>query len=195
MKQPRLALLLALLVGLAVLRWWVPSGTSSSGAVVSAVVPAMVRANRTDARMPQSEQVVASLQDLSAGTRDAEYAAARNAFALRAPPEPPKPRLAPTPAAPRPFIGPPLPPPPAPPVPPPPPPLQIIGGWTDERGASVFVVGPRGVMQGRVGDVLLSEYRITQITPLQVLVTHVPTNRAIPLAVPSGTLPAMTAAR
>lgn len=196
MNQPRLVALLLLTVGLIGLRWWsfdaAPAGTPVVQALARNSVP-----GRTDKPLAPALNFASAL-DLAAGTRDAEDGPVRNAFALRAPPAPPKPKLQPAPPALpalKPFIGPLLPPPPVAAAPPPPPPLQVIGGWIDERGASVFVAGPRGVMQGRVGDLLLSEYRITQIAPHQVQVTHVPTNRLIPLPVPSGTLPTLTAAR
>lgn len=195
MKQPRLAVMLAVLIGLLVLRWWVPASASPSDHTL-AVVPATVRAVAVASPGSSAQgKLIASASDLSAGTRDAEDGRPRNAFAVRVRPAPPKPATPSSPPAPRPFVGPPLPPPPVAEAPPPPPPLQVIGGWNDERGASVFVAGPRGVMQGRVGDMLLSEYRITQIGPQQVMVTHVPTNRTTSLTVPSGTLPALTAAR
>jgi hypothetical protein len=191
MKQPRLALLFVLMLGLIGLRWWVPPDTQRTADVVPAV--AKGHSQPTPAQFSlERERVVASLGDLAAGTRDAEDGPALNAFAVRTPPLPTKP--APTAVAPagRPFVGPP---PPPPPVPPPPPPLQLIGGWNDERGASVFVAGPQGVVQGRVGDVLLSEYRITQIAPTQVLLTHLSSNRIVPLTMASGTLPPLTASR
>lgn len=82
----------------------------------------------------------------------------------------------------------PPPPPPADPTPPPPP-LQVIGTWKDERGASVFIAGPRGVMQARAGDTLLTEYNVTQISAQQVLLKHLPTNRDFSLAVPAAAAP------
>lgn len=185
MKQGRLFVLLAVMVALTALRWRTDSATPDAASVVAA-------ASRPAARMAGNDDgtrrlIIASAADLAAGTRDAEDGPVRNAFAVRAPP--PAPRPPPPPPAPKLFVGPPLPPPLAPPVPPPPPPLQVFGEWSDERGTSVFVAGPRGVMQGRVGDVVLSEYRITQIAPQQVQVVHLPSQRVIPLPVPSGSLP------
>jgi hypothetical protein len=195
-SQRRLPALLALLGGVALLRGWWPVDDASADGVVAAVVPAAPRAGAgAPATAPAQRLLVASAQDLSAGTREIESEPARNAFAVRVPPAPLTPPAPPVPPAPRPFVGPLLPPPSAPPAPPPPPPLQVIGFWHDEQGPSVFVSGPRGVMQGRVGDLLLSEYRIEQIGAQQVLVTHVASNRKIPLAVPTGTLPPLTASR
>jgi hypothetical protein len=192
MKQPRLAVLFSLLVGLLALRWWVPPG---AGTTVD-VVPATARgtALRSARVASNTASLVPLTADWAAGTRDADEASPRNAFASRLPPAPvaaavPKPRAEP---APRHFIGPPLPP---PVVQPPPPPLQVIGSWQDERGASVFVAGPRGVLQGRVGDVLLSDYRVVSITPSQVLVLQLSINQQFPLAVPVGALAPVVAAR
>jgi hypothetical protein len=189
--QRRLLGLVALMLGLIALRWAWPEPAPSVTPVVAALSRPAPSSNEAEA---SRSVLIASAGDLDAGTRDAEDGPVRDPFAVRAPPPTPKPP--PPPPAPKPFVGPPMPPPPAPPVPPPPPPLQVVGGWSDERGASVFVAGPRGVMQGRVGDVLLSEYRITQIAPQQVQVTHLPSQRVIALPVPSGSLPnVMTAAR
>jgi hypothetical protein len=185
MKQRRLAVLLALLLALLVLRWWVPPASSAAPEVAAAIVRPASRA------MPPS-QVLASAdtravpEDLAAGTRELDPLEPRNAFAVRMPPAPPTPPAPPAPPPTKPFVGPPAPPPSAPPPPPPPPPYQVIGSWRDEQGASVFLAGPRGVLQGRVGDVLGAEYRVAQITPHQVLLKHLATNRDVPLAVPSG---------
>ena len=189
MKQRRLAALLAVMLVLLALRWWVPPSDGASTEVAAAVVrpaagsPADAAAVAPTA--PLSDPVVA---DLAAGPRELDPIEPRNAFAARLPPAPPPPPPAPPPvkvAALKPFVGPPAPPPVLPPVPPPPPPFQIIGGWRDESGVSLFVVGPRGVQQVRVGDVL-ADYRIAQIAPAQVMLKHLPSNRDVPLAVPPG---------
>jgi len=76
------------------------------------------------------------------------------------------------------------------PAPPPPPvveptlPLQVIGTWDDDKGASIFLAAPRGTLQARVGDVLLSEYRVVQVTRHEVLLRHIASNREFRLAVP-----------
>ena len=69
--------------------------------------------------------------------------------------------------------------------------MQVIGSWRDAQGASVFLSGPRGVLRGRVGEVVMSEYRIEQITPQQVLLKHLATGRDIPLAVPANAAPSL----
>jgi hypothetical protein len=204
MKQRRLAALLAVMLGLLALRWLVPPGDHAAGDVSQAIarpVVGVVSNPAGEATVAASRAAVARSDDAvlyadaSAGTRELDGIESRNAFAVRLPPAPVTPQVPPAPPPPKPFVGPPLPPPVVPPPPPPPPPLQVIGSWRDEQGASVFVASPRGVLQGRVGDTLLAEYRITQITPQQVLLKHLATNRDIPLAVPAGAGPSLTASK
>ena len=59
----------------------------------------------------------------------------------------------------------------------------------------MFVAGPNGVLLGRVGDVLIGEYLISRITPQQVLLKHVPSNRDVPLMVPAGAALPLTASK
>ena len=59
----------------------------------------------------------------------------------------------------------------------------------------MFIAGPHGVLLGRVGDVLIGEYLISAITPQQVLLKHVPSNRDVPLTVPAGAALPLTASR
>lgn len=85
-------------------------------------------------------------------------------------------------------------PPAAPPAPltPPPPPLQVIGSWRDAAGLSVLMAGPNGAIVAKVGDMLLAEYRVTRITPQEVALQHVATNRGAVLPVPPDTSPSLT---
>lgn len=194
MKQHRLAALLVVMAALLALRWWGPPASGGGVEVAQAVVgrPAAPTASSAGSAAAASiswtaaavpDQGVARA-DLAAGTRDLDAGdGQRNAFAVRtpppAPPPPPPVRVA---AVPAPVMTVPE---PAPPPPPPPPPLQVIGSWRDAQGASVFVAGPAGVLQGRVGDVLLSEYRIARITPQQMLLQHLPSGREVSLNVPA----------
>lgn len=185
MKQPRLAALLAVMVALLVLRWWTPP--TGHGEVVQAVErPAGPAAAAT---MTAATAPVPAHIDLASGTREPEAAEVRNAFAPRviAPPPPP-----PAPPAPKVAVVPVVvaPPPPVEPTPPPPP-FQVIGTWKDERGASVFIAGPTGVVQARAGDTVLVEYSVTQITPQQVQLRHLPTSRDLALAVPPTAAPTL----
>lgn len=182
MKQRRLAVLLLVLLVLLALRWWAPPPGDAVPEVAAATVRPVSRV-MPPSQMLASADSPAIPEDLSAGTRALDPANTRNAFAVRMPPPPPAAPAPPAPTPVKPFVGPPLPPPPAPPAPPV---YQVIGSWRDEQGASVFLAGPRGVLQGRVGDVLGAEYRVAQITPHQVLLQHLATHRDVPLAVPPG---------
>ena len=202
MNRRRLVWLLALMVSLLALRWWNPPAADGHNEVAQAIVRPILRsaaASAAGAKVSRSADLAAgqatSLEHLSAGTREIDMAdAPRNAFAVRTPPPTPAP-LPPQPvrvaALPPPVVAPPSPVPPSPP----PPPLQVIGSWRDAQGASVFLGGPRGVLQGRVGEVLLSEFRIEQITPQQVLLKHLPSGRDIPLAVPANAAPSLALAK
>lgn len=176
----RLALLLLALVAITALRWSDPFADSANE-VVQAAAPRSAAKNLS----PSSPGGLAAeaIADISAGTRRIELADARDAFAVRTPPPP-------VPAAPPP--PPPRPQPVAPPViaapvvqAPVAPPLQVIGTWRDERGLSVFVVGPGGVVQARVGDTLLTEYQVTQVSAQQLQLRHLSSQRDIALAVPA----------
>lgn len=195
MKQRRPAVLLVVMVALIALQWLGPPASTGTPDVAQAIVrpaaqvPSMagsaVAAGPAEA--PARAGWTVSLDDLSAGTRDMDAGEGpRNAFAVRTAPAPVAVPLPPQPvrvaAVQVPVMAPAAP--SSPPLPLPPP-LQVIGSWRDAQGASVFVGGPRGVLHGRVGDVLLNEYRITQITPQQVLLQHLPSNRQIPLTVPA----------
>jgi hypothetical protein len=186
MTSSRLTWMLVLAAALLALRWWT---WPRMGAVEEhAVVPALPRASaaRTDKTAP-------SPSNLAADTREPETAPLRDAFAVRQPPAPPAPppvKVAVAPV-PKPFVGPleyvaP---------PPPPPPYQVIGSWRDDSGPSVFLVGPRGVVQARVGDTLPGDFRIAQITPQQVMLRHVPANRDASLPVPPASQAALTASK
>jgi hypothetical protein len=181
LKQRRLSVLHAAKVALLALRWWVPPRAAEAPEVAAAVErpAAPVAASQTlatAADLPVPE-------DLAAGTRDPDLQDFRNAFAARVPAPPSAPPVPAPPPPPKPFIGPPLPP---PPPPPPQPAFSVIGSWLDEQGASVFLAGARGVMQGREGDVLDAEYRLVRITPQKLFLKHLPSNTDVSLAVPSG---------
>lgn len=181
----RLGVLLAVMVGLVALRWW---SSQDAGAPVPAASAAVVRPGPSPGLAGQVEAAPVrapgpAIDDLAAGTREPEDEEPGNAFAVPVvaveaasapPPEPPKPP---------PFVGPLQ---PSPPAPPPFPALSVIGSWRDDGGGSVFIAAPQGVLQGRVGDILMSEYRITQITSTQVFLRQIPSNREIALAISAG---------
>ena len=185
MKPQRLHVLLVAMAGLLGLRLWSPPSREAPTELAAAVV-------RPPASAPASDPVVDEPRpdDLSAGTRDIDPNEPQNAFAVRQPPRQPAPLPpqgpAPTKvAAATPFVGPPAPRPPPPAPPPPPPPFHVIGSWRDEGGVSLFVTGPRGLQQVRVGDVI-ADYRFAKVTPSQILLKHLPSNLDIPLPVPAG---------
>lgn len=191
MKDRRLALLVAIMVVLAIVRWRVPPDDGGAPDVVLPVVASTASAPGV-ARDVAGTSSTGDIRAVAgaAGVREPDSVEPRNLFAVRSPPAPPVPPPPPqTPPA-TPFVGPPLPPPP----PPPPalPPYQVIGSWRDERGASVFIAGPAGVAQVRVGDLLNAEYRITHLTPSQVMLRHVGSHRDVEIAVPAGARAALT---
>lgn len=186
MKQPRLAALLAAMVALLMLRWW--SSPAGGSEVVQAVErPSALVNPPANIAMPASAP---ASTDLAFAPREPETGEIRNAFAPRviAPPPPP-----PVPPVPKVAVAPVIVAPPPPPVDPtpPPPPLQVIGAWKDERGASVFIAGPTGVLQVRAGDTVLAEYNVTRITPQQVQLRHLPTSRDLALTVPPAAAPTL----
>jgi len=181
-SRGRLPWLFAVLAVLLALRWWDWHASHSSSSVAEAVVrrpPAAV------SDRPASPAV--HVASLSPSSRELDDAEPGNAFAVRLPPPPPAPPPPPpAPPRPKPFVGPLLPPPP-PPVVAPTPPLQVIGTWQDAVGMSVFLAGPRTTLQAHVGDILLSDYRVMQISPQLVLLRHTPTNQEVRLPIPNST--------
>ena len=181
MNGKRLPWLFAVLAGLLLVRWLYPPTSDSSMAASEAVM----RRPGTQAPIAPLPAVVPGELKLRSNARERDTDEPRNAFAVRTPPAP----SAPPPAPPAPrvtaVVTPVVVPAPIVDPAPPPPSLQVIGTWQDGQGASVFMAGPRSTLQGRVGDVLLTEYRVTQITPQQVVLRHLSSNRDVYLTVPS----------
>lgn len=175
----RLPWLLPVLAVLLALRWW--DWRSHHDDQPMAVAEAVVRpGNRATAEFAT---VAAQASRAAISMRELDVEEPRNAFAARTPPAPPAPPPAPpSPPPVKPFVGPPLPPPPfvasAPP-------LRVIGTWDDASGPSVFLAGSITTLRARVGDVLLSDYRVVQITGQQVLFRHTPSNQEVRLPVPA----------
>ncbi|MBB2487000.1 hypothetical protein H5407_17360 [Mitsuaria sp. WAJ17] len=186
MKQKRLVVLLAVMVGLLGLRaWsWLHADDMAHPVVRSTPQPAGLRPLADAA---SSVDLPAGAQDAAAGTRDPDTAEPGNAFAsrlqvvLQQPVTPPAPKPA-TPATATSAVTAPVGQPLAEPAAVRPP-MSAIGTWQDELGLSVFIAIPQGVRQGRVGDVLLAEYRIASITPQQVRVVHLPSNKEMMLPI------------
>ncbi|MEY4564336.1 MAG: hypothetical protein RLZZ618_3613 [Pseudomonadota bacterium] len=196
MKQQRLAGLLAVMTVLGLLRWLVPPRSDDAGAPVAVPtkrMPASSQADMADAvsrMVAQSKAAEESSRPAAAGSGAETDNPAGNAFAIRPPPPPPPAPPAPPPpprvkkvvaVAPPPAIEPPPPPPP-----PQAPAVQIIGTWRDAAGPAVFVSGPHGTSMARIGTVLLSEFRVTNITAQHLSLVNVSTQYEWQLPIPRG---------
>lgn len=182
MSRSRMPWLLAILAAVLVLRVWDWRQHDRRNDLSEAVVRP-----RTIAALDQKTSEVVPAAVGSDPSRDLDVTEPGNAFAVRLPPAAPTPPAAPPPPRParvKPFVGPPLPPPPPPPIVAPMPAVQVIGTWEDASGMSVFLAGQLSTMQLRVGDVLLSDYQVVQITRQQVLLHHRPTQQDVRLPVP-----------
>lgn len=182
----RLPLLLTLLAAIVAMRWWDPLADPATEVVhaverrVAPTTPQAARAAEPVSALPRER---ADETDPAGGTRAAELADAGDAFVVRTPPPLPPPPPAPPPPRPQ-VVAPvtvaaPAAPAPAPPA------LQVIGTWRDERGLSVFVVGPGGVVQARIGDTLLAEYQVMQVSAQHLQLKHLSSQRDISLIVPA----------
>ena len=175
MKRSSLRWMIALMVGLAALRgrdWWNASHEESAAAPeVSAAVDRGGRASPPTVAAAAPAPAVVAFSDAATAA-----VPTHNVFAARLAPAPPPPvpvQVAPPP--PKPFVGPPLPPPPPPP--PPPPALEVIGTWEDAQGLSVFVSNGRETSQARQGDLLFSQYRVTQMSADRIVI-HDPSRKS-----------------
>lgn len=182
MNQTRLRILLGVMALLAILRVW--DLTRGHGEVlVSEAVPRPERTVSTGS-LPIASIASSSRSSQAKSERELDETEPRNAFAVRMPPPPPPPPAPPKVVAPpavKPFVGPmpePSPPPPAPP------PFQVIGTWQDEQGMSAFLSGPTSTLQARVGDVLLSEYRVIQVDRQALVLRRMASNQDVRLAIP-----------
>jgi hypothetical protein len=176
MKVTRLRALLVVMTALVAARAWDLRRDDKPDALAEAVPrPAGKAASSATVPLPGHERPNA---------RERDEAEPRNAFAVRIPPAPPPPPPAPPVVVPKPFVGPPLPPPPPPPAPPPPSPFQVVGTWTDDKGLSVFLAGPRSTLQARSGDVLMNEYRVTRLTTQEVVIQQIASGQDWRLALP-----------
>lgn len=181
MSQRRLLLLFGLLAVVLGIRWWDPLGRSELVQTVSEPVeriPKVARASTTPAAsslgpMPIAWPVRTAKQDKDVG----------NAFMTRA-------EVAQLAIKRQPVVAPPPPPPPyvQPPPPPPvepPPPLQVIGTWGDANNLAVFLSSPNGTVLAHPGDVLLSQYRVQNITQQQVTLLQNSNQRIWNIAIPA----------
>ena len=173
MKRTRLFVLVAAAVALGLARWLMPLGRESadSGLAAAVVRPTSAIASRHGAPAAVGESRAAASQD-------DDFSAAGNAFAIKAPPVPPP--LPPTKKA---IVA------AAPPSPPASalpslPQMQVIGTYDDAAGPAVFVATANGTEIGRVGSLLLAEFRVTAITRQQVSLVQISSKRAVHLGIP-----------
>lgn len=172
MTRHRLPMLLALMAGLALLRWFVPP--AAPDAPVDIAAPITSRPS-PGARAEAEAVVPAAPPSLPIGP-------AGDAFQVRKPLLPPPVAAIPEPKA---FVlvGPPA------PVavveaPPPPPPIQVIGSWDDGIAPGVFVASVSGTQLARPGSVLFAEYRVTEASSRQLVLVHIASGREWRLPVP-----------
>jgi hypothetical protein len=192
MNSPRMSWLVMAALALAGLRWWTWPAADRAAVAVVEPVSRPVQPMRLAAPVVPTKPTEPAI-----GGREPELGAPRDAFAVRKPAPAPVPAapLQVAVAAPKPFVGPLVPPPEPPPPPPPPPPFQVIGGWRDDSGSSVFLSGPQGVVHARVGDTMFGNYRVAQVTSTQVVLRQINANRDAALPVPAGVQLALTTSR
>jgi hypothetical protein len=197
-SHPRLPWLLAVMVVLLAGRWAVPWHGSATGEVVQAVHRPAAASSTPAAAASMPAPARTGAASVHQPWRDPALFDPGNAFAVRVAATPATPPASVTPArsASKPKPSQPevlaVAVPPAPmPAPEPAVPLSVIGTWVDDKGPSVFLSSPRSTVQGRVGDVLLAEYQVVQISTSQVVLRHLRTERETRLSVPSvpNTLP------
>ena len=182
MTQHRLRWLLAVLGGLLALRWIAPPQPAPGVAMAEAVVRP---ARPGEAGSSPGEDRVAQR---SPEPVEADTDVPGNAFATRrvkAPDPPPEPAKPPSPPRPAPVVH------AAPPAPPPlpPPALQVIGRWDDGVAPALIVATPNDTLLARPGTVLMAEYRVTEITPRQLVLVHIASQREWRLPVPQAASP------
>lgn len=96
------------------------------------------------------------------------------ALAAKKPPPPPPPP---------PYVPPPPPPPPPPPQEPAPT-VQVIGTWGTEPDISVFLATPRGTLQVKTGDIVMSDYQVQSVSKQQLILLNQRTSKTWQFAVP-----------
>jgi hypothetical protein len=181
MKQPRLLWLVAVMGVLAILRVLAPS---TGRETVPTVAEAIVRkAPPTAKRATPSSPVAVAVAAVQPQSDVLDEPG--NAFAVRPPPPPPyvPPVVVAKGKAAAPAPIPVIVAAPAEPAPPPMP-YQVIGTWDDGKESGVFLSSPNGTLFARPGMTLQAEYKVTAITPQQISLVHLATQREVRLAVP-----------
>lgn len=178
MKAKRLVILLAVMLMLAVLRFAFPPKAQEYVTAEPVLRRQEVRVLPTESRPAQGAKDDRTSSD--------EDDVPGNAFAVRVVAAPPAPSPARSVVA-QVVASPPVQLPSSPDLAVPPPvPLQVIGTYDDGGAPAVFVATAMGTLIARPGTVLLAEYQVTVITPQQVSLTQVSTQRTIQLPVPGG---------
>lgn len=185
MKHRRLLMLVLLLMAVLLIRWWDPLAkfhnepevvTASDRHVVTFGVSTPEHTATAIAHEPQTTPRIWPVRDMSSGEVGNAFAVRHPVAALPPTPLPPKASVL---AA---FVGPVQPP---PPPPEPAPPMQVIGTWKDGQASAVFLSSPNGTLIAHVGDVLLTEYKVQQISAQQVSLLRLSTNKIWTLPIPS----------
>ena len=185
MKQRRLRWLVSVMCVLVALRVVAPSTERANPPTVAeAIVRKALVTGATSALANAASPIASPIAFVPALTPVDDLQVPGNAFALRPPPPPP---VEPPPevmAEAQPVMPPPVvtpviaTDPPAPPMP-----FQVIGTWDDGHGPGVFLSSANGTLLARTGATLQSEYKVTAITPQQISLQHLASNREVRLAV------------
>ena len=184
MKSNRLALLLAVMAVLVVVRMVVPNSTTRV-ALVEPAARATPGGFKSSVGSRSTAGPSASLSKPAAAVLADEDDVPGNAFSVPfvAPPPPappaPPPIVAVVTTA---MIPQPIPP---PPPPPPPPPLQVIGTFDDGGEKAVFLATPNSTVMARAGGLPLPDWKVTGITAQHVALTQLSTQRNVQLPMPA----------
>ena len=174
MRPTRLSMLVAAALVLGLARWLLPAGQDAAD---DKLATAVVRPSHAVASQPGVAAAAGDPRTVS--SQEDDLPAAGNAFEVKAPPAPPP---APVPARKVVVVVAP----PSAPVstPSPLPQMQVIGTYDDAAGPAVFVATANGTEIGRVGGVLLADFRVTAITRQQVSLVQMSSRRAVHLDIP-----------
>ncbi len=174
----RLGLLIGAMLLLAVGRFFVPAGKEEAAS------PALDRSAR---RQPLPWPTSSAAPSRSIDPEEDDIPG--NAFAIR---HPPSTQIAQTPRQPVVAIQPaakpatqvsPAPPPQSPQL------FTVIGTYEDSEGPAVFLAGPTGALLARKDSVLLGEYRVTAVSPQQISLIQIPSQRELRLTIPRASTP------
>lgn len=193
MTRSRMPWLLAILIGLAALRWLVPPTSAPADEVAQPSMAAVQRLGRTSvnegvsAISPTSgaaTTATTSIRDQESPSGPALAGALADAFAVRVP----APLVAsqlPIPIASSVSQFSPPPPPPQAPAPQPPQ-LDIIGSWDDTQRPGVFISTSSGTRLVREGELIDGQFRIASLTKDYMVIAHITLQNEWRLQIPRG---------